>query len=109
MYPSLIFLVSQFILKLTVESPASENHCFECGLGAKFSMWKKICRKKTVPLPWNEPNVILIFLYSFPPTKRKKWESLFPSCTKKDELGLVDSLIRYDPKKRASAKEVGLQ
>ncbi|XP_037029321.1 cyclin-dependent kinase 20-like [Bradysia coprophila] len=42
---------------------------------------------------------------SFPPTKRKKWESLFPTCTKKDEIGLVDSLIRYDPKKRLSAKE----
>lgn len=45
-------------------------------------------------------------IYSFPPTKRKKWESIFPSCTKKDEINLVDSLIRYDPKKRLSAQEV---
>lgn len=42
----------------------------------------------------------------FPNSKREEWEKIFPSFTTKDEIGLVDGLVKYNPRQRLSAAEV---
>lgn len=42
----------------------------------------------------------------FPNSKREEWENIFPSFTTKEEIGLVDGLVKYNPKQRLSAAEV---
>ncbi|ETN66332.1 cell division protein kinase 7, partial [Anopheles darlingi] len=41
----------------------------------------------------------------FPNARGERWEDIFPSCTTRDELGLVDALVRYNPAKRLTAEE----
>lgn len=47
-----------------------------------------------------------IYISSFPSTKGGKWENIFPTCTTKNEIGLVDGLVKYNPEKRYKAAEV---
>lgn len=42
----------------------------------------------------------------FPNSRGERWEDIFPSCTTRDEIGLVDGLVRYNPAKRLTAEEV---
>lgn len=42
----------------------------------------------------------------FPNSRREEWEKIFPSFTTKEEIGLVDGLVKYNPKQRLSAAEV---
>lgn len=42
----------------------------------------------------------------FPNSKREEWEKIFPSFTTKEEIGLVDGLVKYNPKQRLTAAEV---
>ena len=42
----------------------------------------------------------------FPSSKREEWENIFPSFTTRSEIGLVDGLVKYNPKQRLSAAEV---
>lgn len=46
------------------------------------------------------------FDHSFSHSDGDQWENIFPSFTTYNELALVDGLIRYNPKKRLTAKEV---
>jgi cell cycle related kinase len=46
------------------------------------------------------------FSTRFPNSKREEWENIFPSFTTREEIGLVDSLVKYNPKQRLTAKEV---
>ncbi|XP_058121488.1 cyclin-dependent kinase 20 [Anopheles ziemanni] len=41
----------------------------------------------------------------FPNSRGERWEDIFPSCTTRDEIGLVDGLVRYNPAKRLTAEE----
>lgn len=45
----------------------------------------------------------------FPNAKGERWEDIFPSCTTKCEIGLVDGLVRYNPSRRLTAEEVSLK
>lgn len=45
-------------------------------------------------------------LYRFPYSKGDVWENLFPSPTMREEIKLVDALIKYNPKKRLTANKV---
>jgi hypothetical protein len=45
-------------------------------------------------------------IYRFPQTKPVEWENIFPSLTRREEIDLVDRLIRYNPKSRWTAQEV---
>lgn len=42
----------------------------------------------------------------FPNSKREEWEKIFPSFTTKEEISLVDGLVKYNPKQRLTASEV---
>lgn len=42
----------------------------------------------------------------FPNSKREEWVNIFPSFTTREEIGLVDGLVKYNPKKRMTASEV---
>jgi hypothetical protein len=42
----------------------------------------------------------------FPNSKREEWEKIFPSFTTREEIGLVDGLVKYNPKQRLTAAEV---
>lgn len=42
----------------------------------------------------------------FPDSKREEWEKIFPSFTTREEIGLVDGLVKYNPKQRLTAAEV---
>lgn len=44
----------------------------------------------------------------FPNSKREEWVNIFPSFTTREEIGLVDGLVKYNPKKRLTAAEVSL-
>lgn len=44
----------------------------------------------------------------FPNSKKEEWEKIFPSFTTKGEIGLVDSLVKYNPKQRLTAAEVSV-
>ncbi|KAG5671520.1 hypothetical protein PVAND_001714 [Polypedilum vanderplanki] len=60
----------------------------------------------TPTLTW--PEVVNLPDYNkirFPNSKREEWENIFPSFTTKEEIGLVDSLVKYNPKQRFTAKE----
>lgn len=41
----------------------------------------------------------------FPNCKGERWEDIFPSCTTKNEFGLVDGMVQYNPAKRPTAEE----
>lgn len=49
-----------------------------------------------------------IQFYRFPYSKGDVWENLFPSPTMREEIKLVDALIKYNPKKRLTANKVGI-
>ncbi|CRL05800.1 CLUMA_CG018828, isoform A [Clunio marinus] len=42
---------------------------------------------------------------SFPNSKREEWVKIFPSFTTKEEIRLVDDLVKYNPKHRLTASE----
>lgn len=42
----------------------------------------------------------------FPETKREKWENIFPICTSREEIDLVDKLVVYNPSMRLTANQV---
>lgn len=42
----------------------------------------------------------------FPETKREKWENIFPTCTSREEIDLVDQLVVYNPSMRLTANQV---
>lgn len=50
--------------------------------------------------------VYWIYTNRFPESKGEQWPSLFPSCTTRAEIKLVDSLIRYNPAHRLTAAQV---
>lgn len=41
----------------------------------------------------------------FPESRGSRWERLFPSNTTRNEISLVDSLVKYNPKARLTASE----
>ena len=41
----------------------------------------------------------------FPISRGELWENIFPSCTTKEEIGLVDALVTYNPRRRLTASE----
>ncbi|XP_055617343.1 cyclin-dependent kinase 20 [Toxorhynchites rutilus septentrionalis] len=41
----------------------------------------------------------------FPNAKGERWQDIFPSFTTQNEIGLVDSLVTYNPSRRLTAKE----
>ncbi|XP_058463594.1 cyclin-dependent kinase 20 [Malaya genurostris] len=41
----------------------------------------------------------------FPNAKGERWEDIFPSFTTKNEIGLMDSLVTYNPNSRLTAEE----
>jgi hypothetical protein len=45
----------------------------------------------------------------FPNSKREEWEKIFPSFTTKEEIGLVDGLVKYNPRQRLTAAEVSVK
>lgn len=65
-----------------------------------FSLWKhKYKKTKTFACQTTNNN-------RFPNSKQEEWEKIFPSFTTKEEIGLVDGLVKYNPKQRLSATEV---
>lgn len=44
----------------------------------------------------------------FPNSKREEWIDIFPSFTTKEEIGLVDALVKYNPKQRLTAAQVSM-
>uniref|UniRef100_A0A182FAK0 Cyclin-dependent kinase 20 n=1 Tax=Anopheles albimanus TaxID=7167 RepID=A0A182FAK0_ANOAL len=68
-----------------------------------------VVRTLGTPNPKDWPEVRSLPDYNkirFPSARGERWEDIFPSCTTRDELGLVDALVRYNPAKRHTAEEV---
>lgn len=60
----------------------------------------------TLPSLFSLTHDSLFIGYRFPESKGEQWPALFPSCTARAEIKLVDGLIRYNPSHRLTAAQV---